>query len=159
MAAQYGPSIDKRLNTFGRSVESAEAKIAEGDSEKETAWKGILELAEEVSPDKPFRFIANNGHTYALQERKGAVTFDEGKFQALIFQSFDKAKATKIWNSMTKRVLDTALMEAAVRTKKITQEMVDECLTVKDPTFARVHPKWTKDDRELAKIFGVKEEL
>ncbi len=155
MATQYGPTVDKRLNKAGREVEAAEAKIAEGTAEKDRAWGEMDAIRGEVAKDKPFRFIAENGHTYAFQLREGKSVFDADKFQALLYQTYDKKDADKIWNSVTKRVLDTALLETAKRTKKIPEELIDQCLTTSPDTYARVHPKWTKDDAERAKILGI----
>lgn len=155
MTTQYGPTVDKRLNLAGRNVESAEAKIAEGESEKTEAWDEIDAIRGEVAKGKPFRFIADNGHTYAFQLREGKSVFDAAKFQALLYQTYDKKEADKIWAAVTKRTLDTALLETAKRTKKVPQELIDQCTTTSPDTYARVHPAWTKEDVERAKILGI----
>lgn len=154
-AYQYGRTLDPRLNKLGRKVEDAEAKIAEGTSDKNNAWDEISAIRDEVAPDKPFRFIADNGHAYAFQLREGSVSFNADQFQALLFQTYDEKKATRLWNMVTKRALDTLLLEVAVRSKKIPQDLVDQCTTVNPDTYARVHPVWTKGDAERAKIFGI----
>lgn len=152
---QYGPTLDKRLNKLGRKIETAEAKIAEGTQEKDEAWTEISSVRDEVAKDKPFRFIADNGRVYAFQERQGSQSFDAKKFEALLFQTFPAAEARKIWTSITSRVLDTDKLEAAKRTGKISQDLIDLCMETKPNTFARVHPEWTKDDANTARILGI----
>lgn len=155
MPHQYGETLDERLNVLGRDIEAAEAKITEGTNEKDEAWSEIDAIRGEVAPNGAFRFIANNGRTYAFQFREGSIKFDAKKFQTMLFHEFDEKKATRIWNSITERALNMALLEVAVRTKKVPEELVKACTTEAPGSYARVHPEWTKEDVERAKIFGV----
>jgi hypothetical protein len=66
-----------------------------------------------------------------------------------------KAQATKVWNAITKRSVDSVALETAVRTKKIPPEMVEQCLTPGTVSYSRIRKEWTKEDREHAKVLGI----
>lgn len=153
---QFSKNTDVRLHNISHRIGQAEKEIEEATTRKDEAWDEAKDLFGELAEDMPSpRFIADDGYTLTLQRREGTPKLDEAMLQALLFQQLDKAAATKLWNSVTKRVIDSNALEAAIRTQKISPEIVEQCMTPATVSYARVRRSWTKEDRERAKIFGI----
>lgn len=154
---QFGPEIDKSLNEASHKIGEAEETIEKATKEKDDNWEIVKDIFAELGGDKRLRFVADDGHHLTLQYRDGSPKLDEAMLQALIFQKFDNQKATLIWNSITKRTIDNTALEAAIRTKKLPQSILDQCLTPAKEITARIRKEWTKADRERARILGIQE--
>lgn len=155
---QFTKAIDVKLNGLSREIGAAVKDIEEATQRKDQSWNDVIVYFDEVGQnDFSPRFIAEDGHYLQLQAREGKPSLDEDMLQALIYQRFPKAEASKIWNSITKRVLDNTALEAAVRTGKVPEELVSECMTPAKVSYARIRNKWTKEDRERARILGITE--
>lgn len=152
---QFSKNNDIKLNKLSLQIGQAEAVIETYTQEKDEAWEEVKALMFEVSQEKSPRFIASDGYSLQLQFREGTPKLDEAMLQALLFQRVERREATKLWNQITKRVIDPVALEAAVRTQKVPQDIVDECLTPAKGTHARIRREWTKDDKERARILGI----
>lgn len=151
---QFGPNNDKNLNSLSVSIGDAEARIEKADQDKDTAWEQVFSIFDEL-PSAGDRFLASDGHTLTRQKRAGSVKLNKEMLQALIFQNYERPEATRIWNSITIRTVDSTALEAAKRTGKITADIIDQCMTISPDTFARIRPEWTKEDKERVRILGI----
>lgn len=153
---QISARSDKLLNKASRELGEAEALIEAGTLKKDNAWESINETFNEHGLEgKETRFIADDGFYLQRQERNGSPKLDEEKLEALIFQTYPKAEANRIWNSITVRKVDGVKLEAAERTGKLSASLIHECITPAKKTYARIRQPWTKEDKEKAQIFGV----
>lgn len=153
---QISARSDKTLNKLSREIGEGEALIEAGTLKKDNAWDSVNEVFNEFSLEgKEARFIADDGHYLQRQERSGQPKLDEDQLYSLIQQTYPKGEATKIWNSITVRKVDSVNLEAAVQLGKLPAALVNNCITPAKKTFARVRQPWTKDDKERAKVLGV----
>ena len=153
---QFTKNADLRLNTASRKIGEAKRRIEEATQDHDKSWEEVVALFGELAEsDKNPRFIADDGHFLTYQRSERSPTLNHEMLQSLLFQTLPKNEATKVWNSITKRTVDSTALEAAVRMKKIPSEIVEQCLTPGTVSYSRIRKEWTKEDRERAKIFGI----
>lgn len=159
MVNQVSARTDKALNQLSQDIGKAVAKIQEGTMEKDTAWESVFESFKEHDLEGKYaRFIASDGFYLQRQERKGSVSLNEKQLYQLLLERYGKAKADRVWNSITIKKVDSIQLEAAIQSGKIDGDMVKECLTTGNPTYARVREEWTKEDKERAAALGIQKE-
>lgn len=151
---QFGPEVDKRLDELNETVTVSEDTIEMATANKDKAWDEVLGVFDEFARDgKEARFIASNGRTLARTKRQGSPKLDENKLYELLRTTYGATKADRIWKSITKCVVDSRLLEIAVQDHKVDAELVESCITTPEPTFIRLHPEWTKEDKERLALF------
>lgn len=156
---QLSKATDRKLNELSRALGVAESLIETGTKTKDEAWVQVVDAFAEFDPENK-RFIASDGHSLDYQMRQGAPKMDTDKLKELIFSRYAPVKAKRIWKSITQEVVtvNNTLLEAAVLSGKVDGNLVQECITVPNPTFARVRREWTHDDKEKAALFGIVKE-
>ena len=153
---QFTANADTRLNAASRKIGEAKRRIEEATQDHDKFWEEVVALFGELAEaDVNPRFIADDGYFLTYQRTERSPSLNEEMLQSLIFQTMPKAEATKVWNSITKRSVDSTALEAAVRMKKIPGELVEQCLKPGTVSYSRIRKEWTKEDRERAKIFGI----
>lgn len=153
---QFTANTDLRLNAASRKIGEAKRRIEEATQDHDKFWEEVVSLFGELAEaDKNPRFLADDGHFLTYQRSERSPTLNEEMLQSLIFQTMPKAEATKVWNSITKRSVDSTALEAAVRMKKIPSELVEQCLKPGTVSYSRIRKEWTKEDRERATILGI----
>lgn len=158
---QISPMADKQLNKLSRLVSEAEAQIKDATKTKEEAWDRVLEFFAEFGMDgtegKEMHFVADDGHTFAPYLRRGTPKLDEDKLYKKLMDRYPGG--ARLWSQITvkKVTVNTVMLEQFIQLGKIDAALVDECLTVPEPGITRLHPEWTKEDRQRAKILGIKE--
>lgn len=153
---QISNNADKRLHQLSRDIGKAETKIEEGELEYKAAWKDVFDMFDEF--DKTgFRFIANDGHTLTQQKRSGKSTFDPEKFKELLIKCYGEKKGKTLWNQCVVKTesVNMKLVEALKIQGKIEANLIDECITTAEDSYARVRNEWTKEDTEKAAIYGI----
>lgn len=156
---QISKQSDIKLNKLALEISQADAVIETYTQEKDKAWNEVFDLFDEHGLEgKEARFISVHGCTLARQVRTGSPKLNEEMLQALVFQKYPRAEATRIWNSITKRVVDSTALEAAVRQQKIDPELVEQVMEEGKVSFARIRREWTKEDKEKARIMGIEKE-
>lgn len=145
---------DQTLNGLSRKIGKATDDITAAEASKKNAWEKVLEIGAEFAREGgDLRFVANDGYTLAPTTRSGSPRLDEKRLKKLIDANLPRAAA--IWKSITEPHVNTTLLEQAIQSGKIPATLVDECLTVPEPTLVRNRVKWTKEDNQKAEIFGI----
>lgn len=154
---QISKSADKKMNKLSRDIGAAEAAIDAATSEKDAAWVEAFDILDEFDTAEGTRFIADDGHALTRQKRQGSPKLnEEALMQRLRAQpGMTEKKFQLLWGRITTRTIMSELLEQAVREGKIPLQLVQECMTVPAPTFARIRREWTKEDAEKAQIFNV----
>lgn len=158
MSSQFGPTLDVKLNEASDNILKAEMMISEGTILKDAQWPKVIEIFEEFPQRKP-RFIADNGHTLALQTRSGRTTADWIKFESRLFEEFGERKGKAIMKEITTSTIDASKVEVyKVRHPEILP-LIAECVVAGEPVLARTHGDWTKDDQAAARALGINQKV
>lgn len=150
--AQISPKADVELNALSRIIGQAEETIKLGTEAKDTSWDKVFDLMAEF--DQPY-FLADDGYTLVRQKRQGSPKLDEGELYMQLLLRFPKSKVDKIWNAITDQKVNSVKLEAAVQNGVVPPDVLDKAISEPDPTYARVRSKWSKQDEERARIFGI----
>lgn len=174
MKPQVTTAIDKKLNRASRTIGRADKAIATHEEKRKNAWELFITSANDHN-DPRLRFVADDGHYMTLQWRQGNPKRNDPllrqKLQALVqdaewrAEHFQPAEGEEpfsadeafwnIWDSITDQTVNSEKLEAAYQAGRIPAEVLEETITVPDPTYARIRQPWTKDDANRAVVFGV----
>jgi len=153
---QISPKTDKRMNELSRKIGLAEVKIEEGTKEKDEAFREVWELyAEHDVPG--FRFLADDGHAIEQQIRNGTPKLNAETLKEELLFVYGEKKGKALWKQITITVeqVQTAVLEGLIQQGKIAADVVDRCITIPEPTAARIRRKWTKEDKARATEIGI----
>lgn len=143
---QLSKKADKALNELSSLIGKAEGLIQVCQKEKDNNWEQVKNLLREFDVE---RFIANDGSYLQLQRRQPGPKLNEDLLKGKL--------STRIWEAITVRKVDPALLESAVLEGLIPQDVMEECLTETPPTEARVRQPWTAEDKNRARVLGLVE--
>jgi len=156
---QISPKTDEKLNKLSRKISEAEDLIETGTLQKDVSWSQVYDLFEEHNLEGvQARFIADDGHILYKEPRTGSPKLDEDKLRTKIYKHYDKDEADIIWNSITVQKVDDQALEAAIQSGHLEAKIANACITPGKITFARIHNKWSKEDKERATMLGVTKE-
>lgn len=150
---QLSKQIDKRLNELSREIGEEEEVIGTATKHFDEMWEECFSLMGEVDKDW---FLAEDGFVLSKQKRDKKPLLDEAKLYNELLKIYGKQKMRKVWANITKRVVDTTLLEKAVQDRIVDAAIIVECVTEQPPSYARVRRPWSRKDEERAVIFGVK---
>lgn len=154
--SQISPAADKKLNEYSRKIGDAEERRAAAQTDFDATWAAVVEVFSEFDK-RGIKFLADDGYTIHDQRRAGTPRLDKEKLEELLITRLGERKGKQMWNQITvvTRTVDMGLLEAMSRTGKIPADLVDECITVGEDTFARVRRKFTKEDINEARALGI----
>lgn len=150
---QISKVVDRELNKLSARIGKDKNDIEVATSDMDKAWDEVFNYFAEVNSGG--KFIASDGYTLNRQERQNAPKLDEEKLMLFLKANLKPRQFTILWNRITEQKVNSTKLEHAIQAGLIPHELVDQCITVPDVTYARVRNKWTKEDRERARILGM----
>lgn len=151
--SQISETTDKKLKAESLKIGAADAQIEAAQAQKDWAWESILEIFDELGNTGPF--YTEEGRTLMLQARNSPPKLDQLKLERLLRERMGN-KFNGIWNAITNKTVDTALLERQVLTGKIPGDILEACMEYKPVTFARIRREFTKEDTErAATLYGI----
>jgi hypothetical protein len=159
MKPQISAKTDQMLNQLSQKITDAENLIEEGTLQRDASWVEVYDIFDEHNlTGVEARFIANDGHILYKEPRNGSDKIDEEMLRTLIFKKYEEDEARLIWNSITIQKVDPKLVEAAGQSGNLDRKLINQCIIPGNKTFARIHNKWSKEDKERASILGINQE-